>query len=129
MKRREETSEQLLKQSLGRYRPSAEQVESARERCAQRFESQAGRPVQEEPKQSHPHRQRTRLPALLAAAAAIVAGVVVPILLHNRAPGILETASGSRNVQYGEIVRSTTKAGALLTLADGSRVEMRTQSQ
>jgi len=129
MKRREETSEQLLKQAIGLYRPSAEQVESARERCEQRFQSQAGHPVQDEARQSHRDGKRTRLPALVAAAAAMLAGVVVTILLLDRAPGILETASGSRNVQYGETVGSTGDAGALLTLADGSRVEMRKQSQ
>jgi Ca-activated chloride channel homolog len=85
---------------------------------------------------------------LLAAAAVIALAVLIPVVIfrntvvHGKTPAIIETGDGSlssggqarpfqpgQQIEYGDVIRSSGIAGAVITLADGSRVEMRTASE
>src|SRR5262245_27535347 len=146
MKGSEKTPEELLKQSLGLFsQPSAEQMESARERCEKRlpllgkggarggsvnFQNNSARMLTEPRLTSPLPRRGIRLIYVVAAAAVAAALVVViPIAWLHRTPAAFEAADGSRQIQYGELVRTSEGAGGVLTLADGSRVEMRALSE
>ncbi len=88
---------------------------------------------------------------LLLAAAIIVVAILIPAVIFrnygshgttNAAHAVVETGDGSlssagqarpfqhgQQIEYGDIVHSSGGAGAVITLADGSRVEMRTESE
>src|SRR5262245_37212227 len=129
MKRREET-DRMLSQALGLFRPSEEHMEVVRLRCVQRLDRQTGIPIKTESAEMHPVGSRwARFWPAFAAVAAIVVAVIVPILFLNRAPAVLVSVNDTRKIQYGEAVRSSDSSGAVLTLRDGSRVEMRAKSE
>ena len=70
---------------------------------------------------------RTALP--LAAAAALIAMVAAVSLRNGEWLAIVEAADGSTyRLEPNEVVRAGAGAGAMLTLVDGSRVEMRAAS-
>jgi len=63
-------------------------------------------------------------------AAVIVLAVFALMLFRNSgAPAVLESANGARNIPFGELLRSDGAGGAVLTLKDGSHVEMRSKSE
>ncbi len=131
MKPRRNTRGEILDQSLGLYsNPSAGQIERAREHFLDRLES--GEDItpnlrlslaEEKPEFHSPGK---RLWLAFAAAAAIAIAIFIPFALVQPPAA---TVNGSRQLRFGETVRSNTGAGTVLTLADGSRVEMRAESQ
>jgi uncharacterized protein (TIGR03435 family) len=121
--------------------PSATEMESARDHVSEFLNSSpklgAAEPFARFSANSglFPHetnRQWRALALVGLAAAAVLAAVLPAAMLWNsawllNAPAKLESVGGTRNISYGEAVRSS--AGAILTLTDGSRVEMRSQSE
>jgi uncharacterized protein (TIGR03435 family) len=129
MKRDEENVEELLRNSLPSV--STEHAEDVGARVLDRLQSSTAR----SPKRSFanftpPSRVVSwRGPALITAAAAIVLAVILPARVVQSAPAVLEDASGSRKIQYGELVRPSGDMSAMLSLADGPRVETRSMSE
>jgi ferric-dicitrate binding protein FerR (iron transport regulator) len=79
-----------------------------------------------------PRRQRSawlQWPAVAAMAAAIAIAILLPTQILQSAPAVLEDASGSRKIQYGEIVRPSGDTSAMLAMTDGPRVEVRAHSE
>jgi uncharacterized protein (TIGR03435 family) len=70
-----------------------------------------------------------RLPAIAALAAAVAVAVLLPTGILHSAPAVLEDSTGSRKIQYGELVRPSGDMSAMLSMADGPRVEMRSESE
>src|SRR5262249_3743933 len=72
----------------------------------------------------------TRAAVLLAAAAAVILAVWLGTVWQNRlTSAVFENASGGlRRIELQEDVR-TTNIGGVLTLTDGSRVEIRSESE
>ena len=68
---------------------------------------------------------RWRWPVFVAAAIVFSVLAAIGIARFSRAAAVLETADGARTIRYGESVRSDDQAGTIIVLADGSRVEMR----
>jgi uncharacterized protein (TIGR03435 family) len=117
--------EENLEEKLGRHldlhgAPSAEEMESARERLIHRLRFE---PVAVEVSVAKPRR---RWPAVAAIAAAITVAVLLPITRTQSAAAVLEEGNVSRTIQFGEVVRPN---GGALVLEDGSRVEARADSE
>ena len=138
MKARDKTVGEILDHALGLFsKPSAEEMELAREHVYQRMKSTTDDASHDELLDSEPVRPvwKVRWPALAAVAAAIVIAVLIPAaMLHNpawqqRAPAVRGPEDIARKIQYGETVRSNDAAGTVLALPDGSRIEMRSQSE
>src|SRR5688572_4944936 len=68
-------------------------------------------------------------PAIASLAAVVVIAVALPGRLSPTSAAVFETGSGSRTVQYGELVHSGTIDGGTLRLKDGSSVELRRESE
>jgi len=142
MRRDEDTVQKTLDRFLDRFgAPPKEKMEAAGERVLAQLKSHSTHASEDtlpEFTAVRPSLKR-RAFAVAAAAAAVILAIVLPMrLLRSRlatnpdAPAVLESADGRRNVGYGELVLSDDKAGksgAVLTLADRSRVEMRSQSE
>ena len=110
---------------------SPEEMESARVQALKHFESAAGQAAEDEPSVSQPSRtvRKWQWPAVAALAAAVALAVLLPIRIVQSAPAVLEDANGSRKIQYGELVRPTGDMSAMLSMADGPRVETRSMSE
>ena len=67
--------------------------------------------------------------AVAAAALAIVMTVILPTRILQGAPAVLEDADGKRSIQYGELVRPAGDMSAMLSMADGPRIETRSMSE
>jgi uncharacterized protein (TIGR03435 family) len=67
---------------------------------------------------------RFRWPAVALVSALVTLAIFLPTTVLRSAPAVLEEATGSREIQFGEMVR-----GGTLKLPDGSRVEIRVQSE
>jgi uncharacterized protein (TIGR03435 family) len=129
MKRHEE-ADRMLSQALGLFRPSDEHLESIRQRCLEQLERKAGASIETESTGMHSRGYRwTKLWPAFAMMSAIVVAVIAPFLFLNRAPAVLVSMNGTRKIRYGEAVRSSDSNGAVVTLRDGSRVEMRAKSE
>src|SRR4026208_88182 len=70
-----------------------------------------------------------RWPAVALVVVAILVAVLVPVRALQSAPAILEDGSGTRKIQFGEVVSPRGAEGGTLKLHDGSRVEMRSASE
>lgn len=129
MKRHEKSIGKILEQHLPLA--SAEQMESAGERVLQRLRSETDGITKEAPADFDFVRPvwTLRRPGIAAAAAAVV--IVALVLVWRSGPrAVLETADGrSHRIWYGETVRSNGVDGSVLVLRDGSRIEMRSQSE
>jgi uncharacterized protein (TIGR03435 family) len=113
---------QFLKRGFAPFLEAPQaQVDSACNRVLQQL-----REYPEEQQLHIPTRSTSKLrwPAFALVTTAIVIAVLVPATVVRSAPAILEDGSGSRSIRYGEIVR-----GGMLKLSDGSRVEVRSESQ
>ncbi len=72
---------------------------------------------------------------LLAVAAVVVAVFIPAMLLRHivwpggEGPAVFETAEGARKIGLGKTIRSNDTTGAVVALPDGSRIEMRSQSE
>jgi uncharacterized protein (TIGR03435 family) len=73
--------------------------------------------------------RRWQWPAVAAIAAAMTLAVLIPTRVAQSAPAVLEDASGSRKIQFGEVVRPTGDKNATLSMADGSRLEVKSNSE
>ena len=121
MKHREENFEENLGRHLDLYGSvPAEEMARARERLIHRLRFE---PVAVEVGAAKLRRQ---WPAVAAIAAAITNAVLIPVTMIQSAPAVLEDGKASRSIQFGELLRPN---GGALVLADGSRVEMRPQSE
>ena len=136
MKRREKNSGELVDAHLGAFRsPAPHAIAEARERTLQRLRLE---PVGAElaPDQAPVVRVGWKARIAMLAAAAGVAAVallqvpaVQPPAERVEVNAVVKSADGaSQRIEAGEIVRTAQKGG-LLTLADGSRVEMRAHSE
>jgi uncharacterized protein (TIGR03435 family) len=121
--------EKNLDEILDRYITSARQedVESHCDQVFERLQAKAEtRAANPRPARSL---RRWQWPAVAAIAAAIAIAVLVPTRIVQSAPAILEDGSGKRNVQYGELVRASGDMSAMLSMTNGPRVEMRSESE
>jgi uncharacterized protein (TIGR03435 family) len=119
----------ILDQFLERYgKPPVKDMESAGERVWKSVLAGEGARL-DEPSHSASTRPARRLgwPAFATGIAAIALAVFLPATVLRSAPAVLEDAAGSRNVGYGELVRSN--GGGTLKFTDGARVEMRAESE
>ena len=124
MKRQPRDMDETLKRSFAcDATVPTTQIESAWERIVQ---ATGGVPVRATTTESRQH-PTGNWQRLAVAAVAIRRAVLGSIALTNRskAAGTFEMAGGVRSVRFDESLRSTDSAGAMLVLADGSRVEMR----
>ena len=141
----------MLERLLARYAaPPAERVHSGIDRVRGRLRSGVVDDIVDDSTAVDlaAPRLRSRVLVLLAAAAVLflaAAGLLSRQLLsENGAPAVVEAGESSiylvsdgqtrplqpnEQVAFGEIVRSNGGAGGMLRLADGSRVEMRSQSE
>ncbi len=109
--------ENNLREALREPRPPAELTEKVMARLSKSLKATV--------------RRRSMYPFVIAAASVAVLAIAVPMVFHKRSPAarpaaLAETETGS-TIKAGEIFRSN--GGVLLTLSDGSRVEMRGQSE
>jgi uncharacterized protein (TIGR03435 family) len=124
--------------------PSANQLAESRQRIVQRLSARRGTSLD---KIKLPANERTIMPrwGLLAAAAAVLIAVVMtaslvrhasPMARVELADGSLFRVSGDRSqvlqrgdsIHRDEIIHANGGTGSVIELADGSRVEMRSQS-
>jgi uncharacterized protein (TIGR03435 family) len=134
MKPFETSTEKTFRQSLGEFKTiPPEEMESAGAQALKYLESHAGDYSAEKADAviDQPSRVswRFRWPAVAAIAAAITLAVFLPTRIAQSAPATLEDANGTRKIQYGEIVRPIGDKSATLSMSDGSRVEMQSQSE
>jgi len=73
------------------------------------------------------HRSTWRLPLL--AVAALVFAIATPALLLRSLIWPVRGVDGVHRIEFGETFRSNDKTGSVIALPDGSRVEMRSQSE
>jgi uncharacterized protein (TIGR03435 family) len=128
MKHREKS--EILERSLGLFNePSPERMEEARANVLRRLKSRNDGLDADATLSSDT--ERTWRSPLWAVAAAIAIVVLLPaaMLWYGRAPGSLQFADGVHKLSYGELARSNHSEGAVVTLRDGSRVEMRSKSE
>jgi uncharacterized protein (TIGR03435 family) len=129
MKRREKNIDEILEHSL----PSAskEQTEAACDRVFNRLQSNTG--DQEAPVVNFVAVRGFRwtwAAALAGVAALLVIAISVGRSGQSRSPyAVFENDGGSRRIDAQEVVRTASAGGGVLTLADGSRVEMRSGSE
>jgi uncharacterized protein (TIGR03435 family) len=131
MKRRSQIIGDKVK-FLGLFnRVSPEEMESARAQALKYLESTHDETIEDEIWNVRPVRaaRRKQWLAAVAAAAAIAIAVVLPTRIVQSAPALLEDANGTRRIQYGEIVRPSGGASAILSMPDGPRVELRSESE
>jgi uncharacterized protein (TIGR03435 family) len=129
MKPRTQSVGETLNRSLGLFsKLSPEEIESSREQALKYLESQPVDTSEEAIPEPHSVR-RTRWPEMAVAAAAIAMAILLPSRILQSAPAVLSDAEGSRKIQFDEIVRPRGTTSAMLALADGSHVEMRSQSE
>jgi uncharacterized protein (TIGR03435 family) len=128
MKRREIT--EALDRTLGLFRnPPPELTESVQQRVLRGLSSEPHEAFQEVPSSLIRRTARPQWIAITSIAAVIILAISLSTLTLRSAPAVLEDATGTHKIQYGEIVRPSGQASAMLTVADGSHVEMRSQSE
>jgi uncharacterized protein (TIGR03435 family) len=140
MKRNEKNLDEVLGRHLGLFKASP-QSEALREGSLSRLQSRAADAVADEFSMNGA-RPRPRWPYFLAAAAVLVLGVL-GFIRKDEAPAVVESPDGSlsrlsaetaqdmrlgERIETGQILRAN-KSGATVALADGTRVEMRAQSE
>jgi uncharacterized protein (TIGR03435 family) len=128
MKRREKS--EILSRALGLFsEPSAERMEEARLKVLLGLQSKNDEhqlEILETPPVSGA--RRPSLKWVLAAALVVVVLLPAAMFWIGRTPGVLQDANGSHKMAYGGMVRSSGE-GAVVTLKDGSRIEMRSKSE
>src|SRR5262245_3622879 len=131
MRPHEKSAEKILREALNLYgKPSAEQMESARQLAVGRLESEPADQAGRESTSSEVIRfPRPTKWVAIAVAAAVAVVVLIPLVWSSRAPAVLSIGNATQRIQYGEIVRSHDETAAVVALVDGSRVEMRSQSE
>lgn len=131
MKPKEENTTQILRRFLERhFSPSKEQVEAAGARVLQRL--QANDPgisgcAALEPDRIHARRTAWLRAVAFAAAAVVLAIVSVIVWRPNRLDVVAASVDG-RKYAAGQLFRSSDAKSDVLTLADGSRLEIRAGS-
>ena len=118
---------ELLDRSLGPFRRLPEgEAEAAGNRVLESLRCERDWQSASIPTASAP---AFRWSAVAVVAVAILTAVLVPVQALRSAPGVLEDGSGIRKIQFGEVVSPRGAEGATLKLHDGSRVEMRSDSE
>jgi uncharacterized protein (TIGR03435 family) len=125
-------TERALKRLIGRHLPSPSQLElvAARDRVLDRLRSTPAHLQKARIAETPPAVSGWRTGLSLAAAAALIA--LVTTVSFQRADWLatVEAADGSRyTLEANTRLRADDASGTLLTLKDGSRVEMRSQSE
>ena len=126
--------EELIGKYLRDRKPSSEEERSALDHVWKELHSEGARVPVGVLRDFQVVRPISRRLLWGAVAAAVVIAVVLPALLvrnlrQSSAPAVVETADGKLWLAFGDIVRASGGAGEVLALADGSRVEMRSQSE
>jgi uncharacterized protein (TIGR03435 family) len=155
MKRREKINNQSIAKTLGLFGSlSREELEAAEERASRRFGNVTARtsPVNSRFVAVEPGTEIATLRGwrwrfvMVAASAAVFLAVIVGTVVwrHAGSFAVVETAEGSvygivngkaqvipvgQSLDAGQTVRTNGGVSAVLKLADGSRVEMRSQSE
>jgi ferric-dicitrate binding protein FerR (iron transport regulator) len=134
MKRKTRSAGDLLNEFFSRApRPSREQLDLSRRNILERLGSQPA-PMRDD---SAPvpivYRSRWRFRFAVAGAALAIALAGTAVILRTGHRGsiplaVAEASDGSR-FRFGDMVRSNGNEGMLLRLTDGSRIEMRSQSE
>jgi uncharacterized protein (TIGR03435 family) len=126
--RRGKNTEQILRETLGLFDQAATaEGDSAQEQTLKYLEAHRDDVVQQPAWQWASSRQpRLRLLAVAVAVAAVTLAVFIPIRMNSPAAAWLEVAA--RKVHFGESVPSKIY-GEAVRLEDGSRIEMRANSE
>jgi uncharacterized protein (TIGR03435 family) len=123
MKRREKD----IEEHLGLFSSLSEQgLAAAEERASHHFHS-ASVPASALKQQIVIRPDRRWRLGFAAAVAGTLLIVFIGLQWRGVAPAVFEEVASSRKIQFGDVVRSG--SGGMLNLADGSRVEMRAQSE
>lgn len=127
---------QLLGEFLSERAPSSEEERSALGRSWQEMRTQDFRPVAERP-------SLVRYVWAVGVAAVVITVVTLGVLRRSASPAIITNAAGSmervyakgteavragEKIAFGEVVRSGSQSRSVLTLNDGSQIEMRANS-
>jgi uncharacterized protein (TIGR03435 family) len=131
MNRRKEDIEKIVDAHLGLFdSPSAEDVAGSRERTLERLRARAaeGSPNGANIRFSRFSRVDWKRWLSPLAAAAVVAFVVF-ILQWQPSRGAVYALVDGERIEAGEVVRTNADTGALLTLPDGSSIEIRSNSE
>ena len=127
------TFDKILRQHLSLFgSPSANQIEASRGRVRERLRSQSDAAMSEVSTAVGPSRFRRTFGVglMLAAAASVIAFIVKAPSPQTDWLATVEAADGSHyTLQPNALLRSDSPRGTMLTLKDGSRVEMRSQSE
>jgi len=125
--------EKVLRQHLGLFgSPSSNQIEASRARVRERLRSQNDGAVRAESVRVGQSRLRRTwsVGLMLAAAAGVIVFVVKAPSPQTDWLATVEAADGSRyTLQPNAVLRSDSLLGTMLTLKDGSQVEMRSESE
>jgi uncharacterized protein (TIGR03435 family) len=125
MRSEKKHSDETLDKALGLFsEPSFERMETARSHVSEQFDSVHEHEGKQVPVNLVPASRKVRWPAVAGIAAAILVAILIPATALRSAPAVLEDGAGSRKVQYGEVVR-----GGVLKFSDGSRVDVRPESE
>jgi uncharacterized protein (TIGR03435 family) len=125
--------EKRLHQHLGLFgSPSANQIDASRARVRERLRTEREAPVNDEPAEIRAlhasHAWRAGL--ALAALAAVIALVIAAPWKRIDSLGTVEAPDGSyRAIEANAVLRSNDTGTTMVTLKDGSRIEMRAQSE
>jgi uncharacterized protein (TIGR03435 family) len=127
--------EQRLGEYLRQRKGSPAEERAALDRVLEKLQSEGDQDAKEFTQEfQKPPRVIARWPMWSGAAAAIVLAVAVSAvfvrtLTQYAPPAVVEAIDGKRNIEFGESVRSNDATGLVVKLADGSRVEMRSESE
>ena len=132
MRPRAKSTEKILSETLRLFdKAAASEAESAQAQTLTYLEAHAGEVVPERVRDAaavRPARTSHWRAALTVAAGIVLAFLLSPQLFRS-APAVLEDTAGSRNIEFGEVVRANDIASSTLVLEDESRVEMRANSE
>jgi uncharacterized protein (TIGR03435 family) len=127
--------EQRLGEYLRQRKGTPAEERASLDRVLEKLRSEGDQDAKEFTQEfQQPPRVITRWPMWAGAATAIVlavaaSAVFVRTLSEYAPPAVVEAIDGKRNIEFGESVRSNNATGTVVRLADGSRVEMRSESE
>jgi uncharacterized protein (TIGR03435 family) len=122
---------EVMNQSFEPFRkPVQEQAEIVGQRVLARLREEPQWESQTAPpEQSVGSNWRLRWSAVAVTAVVIAIVVLVPARVLESRPAVLEDGTSARAVGYGELFRVSAEGGGALKFSDGSRVELRTESE
>jgi uncharacterized protein (TIGR03435 family) len=107
-----------------------EQVEAVGQRVLDRLQREPHQELQP-PSELHSVGANSRLRWSMAVVTVLALAFVIlgPVRILESTPAVLEDGAGARGVAYGELVRAGSGSGGALKFSDGSRVELRAESE